>query len=169
MVGTCVLGFLLFVKSANPAITQDWNEAIAQNVCNAAEKVGIDPKILGAYMLTENRRIDVMSIKPAAQGFDVGLFHSNTFYQRDRPNIGKALHPFYGAEIAGNIVKENIAKYGWTWKAFAAYWNPLKAKNSDPQAMQYYSRWFKNYQFVEKHFAQAQQKISIAQIEGGYP
>lgn len=156
----CVLGFSLLIAGQNPAIDKETRQWIATNVCAASSDSGVDPQILGAYILNENGKFDLWAIGPAIKGRDHGLFQTNSYYQRHRSNLEQAHHPYYGAMIAASIIRENLQKFGWSWKAFAAYWSQQQANNSSPQAVRYYQRLVKNFDIVDKRFQEAQLKIA---------
>ncbi len=151
----CVLGFSLVIAGQNPRIDKDTRYWIASNLCAAAADTGTDPRILGAYILNENNRFDLWSIRPAARGHDHGLFQTNSYYQRDRANLSQAHHPYFGATIAAAIIQENLKTYGWNWKAFAAYWSHQQASASTQAAKGYYVRFSDHYRLVDQRFTEA--------------
>lgn len=148
----CTAAFAGMSQEGNPKFNYDTHFAIGQNICAASNKRGMDPRILGAYILTENAKWDPFLSKPAAQGQDLSLYQLNSHYQRNRPNMDLVAHPFFGTEIAISVIEENFAKYPSSWKAIAAYWNPAKAADGDREAVKYYDRWVKNFNKVKAIF-----------------
>lgn len=148
----CTAAFAGMSQQGNPKFNYETHFAIAQNICAAANKRAMDPKILGAYILTENAKWDPFLSMPAAQGQDLSLYQLNSYYQRHRPNMELASHPYYGTEIAISVIEENMAKFPSSWKAIAAYWNPAKAADGDREAVKYYDKWVGNYNKVKSIF-----------------
>jgi hypothetical protein len=156
----CVLGFALVIAGQNPQMDSETRLWVAKNVCAAAFDSQIDPKILGAYILNENNRFDLWSVRPAVKGRDHGLFQTNSYYQRNRKNLAQTHHPYFGAMIAAEIIHENLKSYGWTWQAFAAYWSQGQASASTSPAKAYYSRLQKHYGLIDSRFSQAEKLIN---------
>ena len=159
----CVTAITALSGEANNKYGRDTHVAIATNICAAANKTEIDPRILAAYVLTENGKFDPLLDKPASRGVDKGLFHSNSFYNGHRPNFQWVNHPFYGAEIASNIIKENLVKFGSSWQAVAAYWSPVQAQKKTPEALAYYQRWRSNFSKVQRTFDKASNDVVALQ------
>lgn len=151
----CVLGISLLIAGENKTIDKDTRYWIASNICAAANDRGVDPRILGAYVLNENRKFDLWAIGPAVKGRDHGLFQTNSYFQRDRENLARAHHPYYGASIAASIIQDNLKTFGWSWKAFAAYWSQQQAKVATSAAQRYYQRFTKHYDIVSQKFIEA--------------
>lgn len=152
----CVMVFSDLSAERNKKFNQETHRAIAQNICASANKNDIEPKLLAAYILTENSRFDPFSAQPAAQGEDKGLYQSNSHFHGDKANFALVNHPYYATDIAAQIIRENFKRFGNTWKAIAAYWNPRKAREESPDAIRYYERWLMNYQTVNAMFAKAE-------------
>jgi hypothetical protein len=150
----CVSVFADLSSTRNTKFNFETHFAIGQNICAAANKQEMDPRILGAYILTENAKFDPFEAKDAAMGKDRGLYQSNSHYQGNRANYEFVAHPFYATEIAAQIIKENMKKYADSWKAIAAYWNPKLAEAEDSRAIEYYNRWRKNFEFVQARFTE---------------
>jgi len=148
----CVAVLAQLSAKGNPKFNDETHKAVAENICAAANKEGTDPRILAAYILTENRRFDPFSDRPASVGRDRGLYQSNSHFHGNRPNYQLVHHPYYGTEIASAIIRENLAMYGRTWQGIAAYWNPTKAKRKEESAKQYYYRWNENFNAVALKF-----------------
>jgi hypothetical protein len=158
----CVLGLATTLQAAQPkldASTRDW---IAANVCAAAMDRNVDVRHLVAYMLNENRALDLYAIRPASAGNDHGLFQINSFFQAHRNELQRAHHPYYGATIAADLLVENVKKFGWSWQAFAAYWSPEQARRGTAEAKAYYARFARHYQEVDRHLQRAANWIAAA-------
>lgn len=151
----CVSVLAELSSVGNPKFNMDTHIAVAENICAAANKENMDPRILGAYILTENRRFDPFADRPASIGRDRGLFQSNSHFHGSRPNYELVHHPYYGAEIASTIIRENLSKYGRTWQGIAAYWNPKLAREKAQAAKTYYNRWNENFNQVSLKFEKA--------------
>jgi hypothetical protein len=156
----CVLGFSLLIAGENPKMEKDTRYWIATNLCAAANDGRIDPQILGAYLLNENRKFDLWAVRPGVRGNDHGLFQINAYYQQDRAHLSEAHHPYYGAVIAASIIQDNLRVYGWSWKAFAAYWSPGQAQASTDAAKDYYHRFARHFEVVGQRFEQAEYALS---------
>jgi hypothetical protein len=155
MMSVCALAMVAVIQSAQPKLSGPLREWIAHNVCNAANDTGTDPALLGAYMLTENRAIDLWAIVPAHCGNDHSLFQINSCYARARADFRRVHHPYYGAKVAAEILHENLTTFGWSWQAFAAYWNPAEARRGTQAAIRYYAQYHANAQWVERALATA--------------
>ncbi len=151
----CVIGIASTLASVQPKLAPDTRNWIAGNVCAAANDAAVDPRLLVAYLLTENRGIDLWSIRPAALGNDHGLFQINSYFQKSRPHLRDVHHPYYGALTAAQVMKDNLKQFGWTWQAFAAYWSPGQSQAGTPAARAYYARYATNYQLANRFFTQA--------------
>ena len=152
----CVLGFSLLIAAENRAMDAETRHWVATNLCAAAHDSGVDPALLGAYLLNENRQVDLWSVRPARVGADHGLFQINSRYQAQRPQVSRAHHPYYGALLAASILQDNLATFGWSWRAFAAYWSPQQAGRGTAQARAYYQRFVAHHARVQRCFARAQ-------------
>jgi hypothetical protein len=152
----CVSVLADLSSKGNTKFTVETHVAVAQNICAAANKDDIEPRILAAYILTENAQFDPFASRRASVGEDLGLYQSNSYFHGRQPNFNLVNHPYYATEIAGAIIKENFQKFGRSWKAIAAYWNPTKAKEGRPDAIAYYNRWLANYRTVERKFEEKQ-------------
>ena len=151
----CVLGLATTLQGAQPKIQADTRNWIAANVCAAAADRKVDVRHLVAYMLNENRGLDLYSIRPASLGNDHGLFQINSHFQAHRKELPQAHHPYFGATMAADLLLENVKHFGWTWQAFAAYWSPEQAKRGTADAKAYYARFAKHYQEVDGHLQRA--------------
>lgn len=156
----CTAAFAGMSQQGNPKFNYETHFAIGQNICAASNKRGMDPKILGAYILTENARWEPFLSKAAAIGEDKGLYQLNSYYQRDRPNYALVAHPYYATDIAISVIEENLAKHPKSWKAIAAYWNPGLAEEGARAAVQYYDRWLMNFNKVKSIFENEASKQS---------
>jgi len=169
----CVLGFSLLIAGENPRMGKDTRYWVATNLCAAAHDAGLDPRLLGAYLLNENRGFDLRSVRPAKVGADHGLFQINSHYQHDRPNVTRAHHPYYGALLAAGILQDNLKAYGWTWQAFAAYWSQEQARRGTIDAKAYYRRFVTHYGRIAQRFRLAQATLesdpSVAQARAPVP
>lgn len=148
----CVSALTSLVGERNTRYSPEWRVAIAQNVCAAANNSKVDPRALAAIAMNESGNFDLRLSVPAVVGRDIGAFQVNSHFQKHRANLPNAHHPFFGASIAADILRENVARYGMSWKAIAAYWNPSQAERGTPQARRYYARWERHYQIVQRHF-----------------
>ena len=157
---TCTTALLLVVTEKNPSLGQATSKWIAQSLCAAAQDTETDPRLLAAYMLNENSTIDLYAVRPGARGLDRGLFLFNTYHQAGRTGLDRVHHPYHGAHIAAEVIRDNIRTFGWTWQAYAAYWSHTEASAGTPAARQYYARLTRNFRFVDERFHAA-----IAQIE----
>lgn len=160
----CVAALTSLVGERNTTYTPQWRSAIATNICAAANNSRVDPRALAAIAMNESGNFDLRLSIPAARGSDLGAFQVNSHYQAHRAMTPNAHHPFYGASIAAEILRENVARYGLSWKAIAAYWNPHHAERATAQARRYYQRWEQHYRIVERHFEKArkaQRHVSI--------
>ena len=164
MIATCALALAMVIQGAQPALSVPLREWIAHNVCRAAHDTQSDPALLGGYMLTENRAIDLWAVVPAQCGNDHSLFQINSCYQRARPDFRRIHHPYYGAKVAAEILRENVQAFGWSWQAFAAYWNPRQARNHTPDAVRYYARFHANTQSVRDALSKAQAEIRRREV-----
>jgi len=165
----CVLGFSLLIAGENPAMEKETRYWIATNLCAAANDSGTDPRVLGAYLLNENRTFDLWSVRPGVKGNDHGLFQINSYYQQDRAHLGQVHHPYFGASIAARIVHDNVNAYGWSWQAFSAYWSPLQAERSSEAAKRYYRRFVRHFALVERRFRQAERLLHVPRTPAGHP
>jgi len=156
----CVSVLANLSAAGNSKFNHDTHQAIGENICAAANKEQMDPKLFAAYILTENRKFDPFSDQPAARGRDRGLYQSNSEFQGARQNYALVAHPYYATEIAAAIIRENLAKYGKTWKGIAAYWNPTRAMNNEQAAKDYYGRWLANFNTVQRMFDEKRREIS---------
>jgi len=154
----CVAALTSLVGERNAAYSPEWRTAIARNICAAANNSKVDPRALAAIAMNESGNFDLRLSVPAARGQDLGAFQVNSHFQSHREMTRNAHHPFYGASIAAEILRENIARYGMSWKAIAAYWNPGQAERGTPEAKRYYVRWEKHYRIVERHFDAARKE-----------
>lgn len=151
----CVTALTALVGERNATYTPQWRSAIATNICAAANNNRVDPRALAAIAMNESGNFDLRLSIPAARGQDLGAFQVNSHYQAHREMTRNAHHPFYGASIAAEILRENVARYGLSWKAIAAYWNPEQAQRGTAQARRYYQRWEQHYRIVERHYERA--------------
>ncbi len=158
----CSAALIASFQAAQPKQAADTRQWIAANVCAAAHDSGVDPRLLTAYLLTENRGLDIYAIRPAVRGRDHGLFQVNSHYQRHRTHLVNAHHPYYGALIAGQLLEENLKAHGWSWKAFAAYWSAGQATRGTAAAQRYYSRFKRHYDEVDGHFARIRSRFLAA-------
>lgn len=148
----CVAALTSLVGERNTAYTAEWRQAIARNVCAAANGAQVDPRALAAIAMNESGNFDLRLSIPATRGQDLGAFQINSHFQAHRDQVRHAHHPFHGAAIAAQILRENVARYGMSWKAIAAYWNPAQAERGTREAHRYYRRWEQHYRIVERHF-----------------
>lgn len=148
----CVAALTSLVGERNTAYSMEWRRAIARNVCAAANSAHVDPRALAAIAMNESGNFDLRLSIPAARGRDVGAFQINSHFQAHRDQVRHAHHPFHGAAMAAQILRENIARHGMSWKAIAAYWNPAQAERGTPEAQRYYRRWEQHYRIVDRHF-----------------
>jgi hypothetical protein len=164
----CVTALTALVGERNASYTAEWRTAIARNICAAANNSHVDPRALAAIAMNESGNFDLRLSVPAARGSDLGAFQVNSYFQAHRDMTRNAQHPFYGASIAAEILRENIARYGMSWKAIAAYWNPAQAERGTPEAKRYYLRWEQHYRIVERHFdaARKAQRFAVAPSAG---
>lgn len=151
----CVAALTSLVGERNAAYSADWRSAIARNVCAAANGAQVDPRALAAIAMNESGNFDLRLSIPATRGHDLGAFQINSHFQAHRDQLRHAHHPFHGAAIAAQILRENVVRYGMSWKAVAAYWNPAQAEQGTPAAHRYYRRWEQHYRIVERHFRAA--------------
>jgi hypothetical protein len=143
--------------------TPQWRQAIGHNICAAANAQRVDPRAIAAVVLNENAGFRLGLHMPAARGVDIGICQANSHYQRHRPNIGVAMHPYACAEIAAQVLRENAERYGWTWRAIAAYWSPRQAQAGTQEARNYYERWRRNHAVVDGYFRRAHQHVLATQ------
>lgn len=148
----CVTALTSLVGERNARYSAEWRTAIAQNICAAANNSKVDPRALAAIAMNESGNFDLRLSIPAVVGRDIGAFQVNSHFQAHRAELPHAHHPFFGASIAADILRENVARYGMSWKAVAAYWNPQQAERATPDARRYYVRWERHYRIVERHF-----------------
>lgn len=160
----CLLAISMLVHSRAPNLQTSMNHEIANAICYAGETYGLNPRILAAYTLNENGGYDVELLKPAAVGYDAGIFQVNTAINRNMPLIRYALYPDIEASLAAQIIKRNFAEFGYTWKGVAAYWSPLEAQNNQPKAIQYFDRWHRHFLEVSHFFDRA--KTILKQRDG---
>jgi hypothetical protein len=167
----CVAALSSLVGERNAAYSPEWRNAIARNICAAANHSRVDPRALAAIAMNESGNFDLRLSVPAARGHDLGAFQVNSHFQAHRALTPKAHHPYYGASIAAEILRENVARYGMSWKAIAAYWNPAHAERSSPEARRYYQRWEAHYRVVDRHFSAARAARPVTQTfaESGEP
>jgi hypothetical protein len=137
--------------------------AIAQNICAAANKVDLDPRILAAYIKTENNKWKLDERAKASTGEDIGLYQSNSTFNGHRSDYTLVMHPYYATVIAAEGIKENLKKYPNSWKGIASYWNPKLAAAEDERAKTYYRKWLKNFDEVNAKFA-AKNKLLESEI-----
>lgn len=159
----CVAALTSLVGERNASYNNEWRQAIARNVCAAANSAQVDPRALAAIAMNESGNFDLRLSVPAARGQDLGAFQVNSHFQAHREQVRHAQHPFHGAAIAAQILRENVARHGMSWKAIAAYWNPAQAERGTPAAHRYYRRWEQHYRIVQRHFAAA------GRIAAAYP
>jgi hypothetical protein len=160
MIEVCAIALASAIHSAQPKLSMALREWIAHNVCRAAHDTGTDPVWLGAYMLTENRAIDLWAVVPASCGNDHSLFQLNSCYQHARKDFARVHHPYYGACVAAQILRENLATFGWRWQAFSAYWNPDQSRRGTAAAKAYYARYHANAQFAQQAFADVRRSLA---------
>jgi Transglycosylase SLT domain len=156
----CVLGMALTLTSARPQLSEETRNWIAANICAAANDANTDPRLLAAYVLTENRGVDLWSVRPATRGNDHGLFQINSHFQRKREHLSRAHHPYYGAVTAARVLSENLNRFGWNWRAFAAYWSQGQASEGTAGARAYYRRFQRNYQVIVARFENAKRWLT---------
>jgi hypothetical protein len=162
----CTAAVSALAAQRNPALSAPaWRQAVGYNVCAAAAAQAVDPLAIVAIILNENGGFKLGLHMPARKGFDVGLCGANSYYQAHRTNIAVAVHPYACAEIVGQILKENVARYGQSWRAVAAYWSPAAAKAGSAEAWRYYQRWSRNYQLVQTYFAAARTALATEQVQ----
>lgn len=160
---TCLLGVALLAGAQNPDLGEVERKRVAEGICTASSRYALDPRVLAAYALKENRKFRLNEIVPAAVGYDVGLFQVNTRYHGERPNFRLVLDPVYGADIAAQIIRENIQRFGYTWQGIAAYWSPNFAKKQTIESARYFLEWKKNYFLAHRYFEKARTKLESAQ------
>lgn len=151
----CVTALGALIGERNPAYDPQWRTAIARNVCAAANSSGVDVRALAAIALNESGNFDLHLSLPAARGRDLGAFQINSHFQAHRQQTSLAHHPYFGASVAAAILRENVARYGLSWKAIAAYWSPAQAERGTVEARRYYQRWEAHYRIVDRHFEAA--------------
>lgn len=151
----CVAALTSLIGERNAAYTLEWRYAIARNVCAAANDAAVDPRALAAIAMNESGNFDLRLSLPAVRGRDLGAFQINSHFHAHRDDVSRAQHPFHGAAIAAQILRENVARYGMSWKAIAAYWNPAQAERGTPEAHRYYRHWEQHYRIAERHFMAA--------------
>lgn len=151
----CLLGISMLVHTRAPNLETSMNHEIASAICYAGKNYGLNPRILAAYTLNENGNYNVELLKPAAVGYDAGIFQVNTAINRNMPMIRYALYPAAEASLAAQIIKRNFSEFGYTWKGVAAYWSPLEAQNDGAQAIQYFDRWHRHFLEVSQFFDKA--------------
>lgn len=156
---TCLLGVALLAGAQNPDLDDPARKRVAEGICGASIRHGLDPRVLAAYALKENHKFRLNEIKPAATGYDVGLFQVNSRYHSERPNFRLVLDPVYGADIAAQIVRENIQRFGYTWQGIAAYWSPNYAKQRTTDSARYFLAWKKNYYLAHRYFEKARSNL----------
>jgi hypothetical protein len=147
------------IAGANSRLDADTRYWVATNLCAAANDAQTDPALLGAYILTENGKLDLWSIRSAGRGNDHGLFQINSYYQRHRPQLAQVHHPYYGALTAARVLQDNLRQFGWTWQAFAAYWSQAQALRGSAEAKDYYRRFQANHAKVQVRFRQAEKIV----------
>lgn len=165
MMTVCVVAMVAVIESVQPKLSAPLREWIGHNVCNAAHDTATDPVWLGAYMLTENRMIDLWAVVPASCGNDHSLFQINSCYQKGRADFRRIHHPYYGAKVAAEILQDNLKAFGWTWQAFAAYWNPSQARQGTLAATRYYARYHANAQLIERAITTARKQVDLPKPE----
>lgn len=144
---SCTLGLMLLIHARAPTLEGSQRDNIAYYVCAAAQQEGIDPAILGAYMLNENSMFNMILVRPAATGVDIGLFQHNTRFNggTSPENLQRLAHPFTAAVQAAKTIKSNIKRFGFTWQAFAAYWSPKRSSEQTLLAKEYFRKLHRHY------------------------
>jgi hypothetical protein len=160
----CTLGMMMMMQSRMPKMDIQQRNGIAYYVCAAAEHEKVSPAILGAYMLNENSQFKMTLVRPAATGFDVGLFQHNTRYNGGvgQENLQRLAHPYTGAVQTAKTIKLNISRHGFTWRAFAAYWSPKQSLQETQKAKEYFNRLRRHHDEVNFYLAKASQMQQLA-------
>jgi hypothetical protein len=161
----CLLAIAMLVHYRAPNLENAMNHQIAQSICYAAKAYALNPRILAAYTLNENGNYNVGLLKPAAVGYDAGIFQVNTAIHSNMPMIRYALYPAAEAALASQIIKQNFAEFGYNWRGVAAYWSPEDAKDGGGQAIQYFDRWHRHFLLVSAYFNKARQIINAQEIK----
>lgn len=157
---TCLLGMALLASHQNHRLSEPMTTRIAQGICSASARYHLDPGILAAYALKENAPFKLDEVKPAAVGYDVGLWGVNTHYQGREPLLRYALDPVVGADIAARIVRNNLRHFGYTWQGIAAYWSPRAAERKTYESMRYFVIWKEQYEKAQSYLAVAEKRVA---------
>jgi hypothetical protein len=160
----CVSAVFSIVNDHATKQTTEYKNAVAHNICAASNAENFDPRVMTALIMGENRKFDTAANGPASIGVDIGLCQLNSHHQRHRITPEQALHPYYCTRVAASILKKHERIYGGDWRVIASYWNPTKAREGAPEAIQYYNRWRANYLVVAARFNLAGKMFPTADL-----
>ena len=164
-IAVCLAALSMLVADRAPDLGVAMQHEIAKSICYASRAYRLNPRILAAYTLNENGNYDVSLLKPAAVGYDAGIFQVNTAINRGMPLIRYALNPAVEASLAAQIIQRNFREFGYNWVGVAAYWSPQEALNHGRQAIAYFDRWHRHFLEVSHYFRVAKRELaSIHQI-----
>jgi len=155
----CLAAIAMLVHSRAPDLGNGMQHEIAKSICYAAKSYQLNPRILAAYTLNENGNYIVGLLKPAAVGYDAGIFQVNTAINRHMPLIRYALNPPIEASLAAQIITRNFREFGYNWIGVAAYWSPQAALDHSAQAIAYFDRWHRHFLEVSSFFHRAKEEM----------
>lgn len=110
----------------------------AKAICMASARYAIHPAWLVALIATENP-----NFMADGKGGDTGLFQINLRWHGWRFATASPYDYYVQADIAASILRENMQRFGFTWKAIAAYNSWRHAARGDATARRYYARWLR--------------------------
>ena len=108
----------------------------AEAVCEASMRHHVHPSWLVAYMAVENK-----DFQAKGQGKDVGLWQINLRWNRHRFAGRDVLDYRAQADVAAEIIAENLERFGYSWEAVAAYNSWRHASRRSDLARRYFLRW----------------------------
>lgn len=158
----CTSSLLSVVTDQAGKRSLEYRQAIAHNICAAANAAAFDPITLAALIMGENQRFDVNITMPASAGADQGLCQLNSVHQRERLAGKNPYHPYDCTRVAAQILKFYEVRYKDSWMVIASYWNPLQAKQQTQAARRYFDRWASNYRYIQTHFIQTRNGLPTA-------
>lgn len=158
-IAVCLAALSMLVANRAPDLGTAMQHEIAKSICYAGEAYKLNPRILAAYTLNENGTYNVGLLKPAAVGYDAGIFQVNTAINRNMHLIRYALNPPVEASLAAQIIKRNFREFGYNWIGVAAYWSPQNALDHGRQAIAYFDRWHRHFLEVSHYFRVAEREL----------
>lgn len=134
----------------------------ASAICAASARHGIHPAWLVALVATENP--DFLA---DGRGGDTGLFQINLRWQGWRFANADPHDYYVQADAAATIIRENLDRFGNTWRAIAAYNSWRHAARGDRIALRYWRRWRQALARIAPFWTRAVETAESARTGGG--